>query len=290
MSVPDDSAIQEGSGPLSTGGSVRHPWRDGLRGSVVGAVSVILLAIAGAIAGWVNLHWGESARATGVSTTAANTTATIQISIDPPTGSVPLCVHVTGTATMPPGTTVWLLQQPAGDSNYYGLAEANLDPSHPGVWSKTVGLGRPGDVPAGQSKTFTIYAFAVDRQTTRLLESFQLDSGGVPFPARRPRQRVARPDVRTRQQTKRWQRHLLNRSHVTHGGRAFVVSIRRSTYRQPFGAGNATYVSHDIDHGRRATMSGRLPGNGERLAGIPGSACVSGGEILYGARRWTMWW
>jgi hypothetical protein len=99
----------------------------------------------------------------------------VSLAISPPVnGSVPRCTTITGSMSLPSGSTVWLAQQGAGQPNYYNLTKATGSSSG---WTATMTIGTAADT----GKPFTIYAFAANQQATSVLNSIVAGGSSKPF-------------------------------------------------------------------------------------------------------------
>jgi hypothetical protein len=130
------------------------------------AKSAIRWTATGTIAGWVSV--GLVLLGLAISNHWLWFAVPNSIEIQPPSGDIPRCATITGTATLPPGYTVWLAQNGAGEKSIYNLYQATFGGTH-SSWSATMTVG-----PASATgKAFTIYAFALDSQTSQVISSME---------------------------------------------------------------------------------------------------------------------
>jgi hypothetical protein len=87
------------------------------------------------------------------------------LTINPPSnGSIPRSATITGSMSLPTGYSVWVAQQGSGEANYYNLTKAA---PVSGGWSVTMTVGTAAD----KGRPFTIYAFAVNDQTSGFISN-----------------------------------------------------------------------------------------------------------------------
>lgn len=100
-----------------------------------------------------------------VPTTPPRIAATINVPADDGVvRSVPVCLTVRGTATLPAGMTLVVAAKQARDTRYYFESDLTWDGDR---WSASVSLSR--DDPRDAGSTFTIVAVAMDQRWARYL-------------------------------------------------------------------------------------------------------------------------
>jgi hypothetical protein len=160
-------------------------WRTWARRVGNAAIGAVVLLIGGAALyglDFLSFHQpsaqAERARTTITTSTPPSRPEKVDILINRPEDtSVPRCVLVSGTATVPDGLTIWVAQHGRGDANYFDFTKVTFDPSRPDRWQVKLVLGGEDDT----SKEFVVYAFALDAEATRVLEGIGTEPKGSFF-------------------------------------------------------------------------------------------------------------
>jgi hypothetical protein len=83
----------------------------------------------------------------------------------PPSSTIPRCATIEGKMLIPSGYSIWVAQQGAGEQKLYDLKQATSVSAT--SWQVNMTVGNSSD----RNASFTIYAFAVDSETSQLLNN-----------------------------------------------------------------------------------------------------------------------
>lgn len=180
---PDSIASQPHTNATGADLAMSPPGKTRVRDALVGALVLLIGGVAAGVGAYVNDYLSfhkpsaQEKRALETSSTAPTTTVTITVSevkiaIAAPDGPVPRCASITGTVTVPDGLAVWVAQQAQGDSVFYALTKVRVDAAGQWEWRETLGD------PEQTGMSFKFFAFALDDQTSRLLE--RIKAAAVP--------------------------------------------------------------------------------------------------------------
>lgn len=181
--------------PPSTDGaqSTDSSWKGRVRDAAIGALVLLIGAVAAYVLDFVSFHKpsAEHARAVATTTTsvtagagAATAAASVRLDIRPPGGPVDQCAFIEGTGSAPPGMGIWVAEHAVGDQGFYGLAQVEVEA--PDQWHVNIDLGPSGT-------TFEVFALVLGPEATLLLNNLDVDGDGVPYFKNLPgRERVSR--------------------------------------------------------------------------------------------------